>query len=345
MNAVQIVTLCYAISYTDILPNTTLPFCITVYSTVRHPGRRVGIHLGPTVDVTSLFLNGTVYENCNLCPNGTTLVPEREFTMGQTDHITRVQRLFTNESLGMTYCFYITPINVSWTVAHVIGNCTTFYESVFDKVDCDCLGNGTLCMGSHYEIILNKSRDIRNRWMPPLQTWREWHTPDTVRAQLSLEGRSYPNQSKSLCVVYSRAPFENHVVLSGPGLRPKLAWTAIDTRYGYGSVIYNASYPNVSCHITSPTGWSISLTKIRRRLYSISELRLLAAYGCLPNKTCEEPIVTNDPGPLFVFQEVLQIIMLAIAVLCILAALQMCLLCVFRKIYNEEFTPVEFKFI
>lgn len=344
MNAVQIVALCYAIPYTDIRPNT-LPFCITVYSATKHLTRRVGIHLGETVDVTSLFLNGTVYDNCNLCPNATSLVPEREFVMRQSDHIANVQRLFANESLGMTYCFYITPINASWTVSHVIGNCTTFYESVSDEIDCDCLGNGTLCTGNYSEIILNKSYDIWNRWMPPLRTWREWHAPDAVRAQLTILGESYPNQSRSFCVVYSRAPFENHMVLSGPGLLPKLAWTADDARYGYASVIYNASYPNVTCHITSPTGWSILLTKRRRRLHSISELRLLAAYGCLPNRTCEEPVVINGSGPLIVLQGVLQIVMFGIAVFCILAALQVCLLCIFRKMYKKDFMLAEFKVI
>lgn len=226
-----------------------------------------------TMELIRIGKSGSILRLCPLCPRWDALRSEIEFIVAQETHLRKFQNGSDERSAHSTYEFILDGDTCAYRVNHTNGDCETVYWSSGKRVDtiAQCDLTDEQVKGTRVTEFLELCSILSEKWTFVYRKLVDAHRIDNVHALFWEESGKDGNYTT--CILRSFAPFTNKIMLSGPGLED----VSGSTYEGANDTIteaYNNTYPNIRCHIESPTGWDSTITRPGKR-----EERILLAEG------------------------------------------------------------------
>lgn len=253
------------LSWRSCASETPAPIALKIHARLSRCDSNVlgTIYLPHTMSLVQIGDPGTVLRSCPWCPREDGLRPEIEFVLAQRPLLESLRNGSRELSAHITYEFALDGRSCSHTVKHTNDDCEPTYESSGDGAD-----EGGGCDPRLERVgdagVQNFSRlcsSLSEKWTSVYRKLQDAHQVENVYA-LFWEGSNNNSSNYTACVLRSPAPFINNITLSGPGLIDVPGPTD-EADNGTVSEVHNQTHPNVSCHVRSPTGWSVLITRIR----------------------------------------------------------------------------------
>lgn len=264
------ISLLYALTSSD-------PIVLKIHTyLMKHDPDLVGsISFPPTMELIRIGGSGSILRSCSWCPRWDELRSEIDFIVAQGAHLRDFQNGSDERSAHSTYEFILGGDTCSYRVNHTNDECETIYHSSGKKVDtiARCNLTNEQVKGIRVREFLELCSVLSEKWTFVYRRLVDAHRIDNVHAFFWEESSKDGNYTT--CILRSPAPFINKITLSGPGLEDVSGVTdegANDTV----TEAYNNTYPNIGCHIESPTGWDTFIVRPGKR-----EKKILLVQGSI----------------------------------------------------------------
>ncbi|AAF99255.1 pr155 [rat cytomegalovirus strain Maastricht] len=222
-----------------------------------------------TMELIRIGESGSILRLCSWCPQRDELRSEIDFIVAQEVHLRAFQNGADDRSAHSTYEFILGGDTCSYQVNHTNDECETIYRSSGERIDTrsQCNLTNEQVRGVRVRDFLEVCSVLSEKWIFVYRKLVDAHRINKVYALFWKEFGKDGNYTT--CILRSSAPFINRITMSGPGLEDVSGATdegANDTV----TEAYNHTYPNMRCHIESPTGWSAIIVRPSNRKEKIS---------------------------------------------------------------------------
>lgn len=214
------------------------------------------IYVNSTAALVTLLGNGTVRHLCSWCPPAENMTTELTFLRNQTAYIDKLRDLYnatlTKRNTVLSYTLFLQHNVVKYNIEHSVAWCYVRYASWYDephKENCSSPLQFNVT-GAHFDRLLEDGMEIYARWTKVMHTIIHKQRIENVNVSFYRY-----NENKTLCLVECEVPVDMKVELYGPNLNMVSTGFRVSPNGGLQTGAYNDTYPDVTCRVTSPTGW------------------------------------------------------------------------------------------